>query len=337
MTQSWRNELRTWANQCADRFGNRQGILGVVVGGSLARGQEWRHSDLELGALVEERDGALSYFNVDAGRGVEVLQLVRPELEEQVRLVEGGDLMPILNWPIQLWTCRIMQDPSGLLGRFKRQFDAGLFAGAVVEKRMAGLRLKIDKALGEARHLLAEDRPAAALAKTRLAMNDAILAFHWAHGELPRSQNRTHSRLRLLCQKHTAPSFYALYRDVFALSDTTHVIKNTWPNVKGQVLDIARLWGDSAHDFFVHAVDSDFAWRQNAGILTVYRLYIPVIGTPERGVFEKLDDSAWAAENRDLMQFLGLAHADKAVVSTLVERIEGTLSTDSAPNTARAD
>ena len=29
-------------------------------------------------------------------------------------------------------------------------------------------------------------------------MNDMILTFHWGYGELPRSQNRTDSRLRAL-------------------------------------------------------------------------------------------------------------------------------------------
>ena len=90
MTQTWRNELRAWANQCATGFMKRDGIVGVMIGGSLARGQEWRHSDLELGVLVEERDPKNSYFNIDAGRGVEAIQLVRRELEEQVSHVEGG-------------------------------------------------------------------------------------------------------------------------------------------------------------------------------------------------------------------------------------------------------
>ena len=321
MPQLWRNELRTWANRCANRYRKREGVLGVAIGGSLARGQEWRHSDLELGLLVEERDNQLPYFNIDAGRGVEAIQLVRRELEAQVEQVERGDLAPILKWPIQLYQCRIIHDPTGLLERFKRQFDAGLFAREVVDQQVAGLHGKIAAALSEARQLLAENKPAAALVRTRWAMNEAILGFHWSHGELPRSQNRTDSRLRLLCRRQGAQSFYALYREVFGLADAARVIRVNWPAAKERVLELTRLWGDSARDFFVHAVDSGFEWRQNAGILTVYRLYIPIIGAPDRGLSGKLDDAAWAVENKDLMAFLGLVDVKCDAVSALVDRL----------------
>ncbi len=322
MSQNWRSELRAWANQYVEGLRGREGILGVAIGGSLARGQEWRHSDLETGVLVEQRDQSLPYFNIDSGRGVEIIQLVRGELEEQVGLAERGDRSPLLNWPIQLWKCRVVYDPSGLLNRFKRQFDDGLFQPDAIAQRIADLSGKIGKALDEARGLLAGNRPAAALVRTRLAMNDAILALYWHYGELPRSQNRTDSRLRLLCRRHSAMPFYELYREIFALSDTGSVIKKTWPKVKEDVLAITRLWG--ARDFFLYAVDGSFAWRQNAGILTVYRLYVPIIGAPEQGLFAKLDDPRWSANNPDLLRFLGLANAEKEAVSALVERVNKT-------------
>jgi hypothetical protein len=322
MAQTWRSELKDWAQRCAAEFAQRDGVLGVVIGGSLARGQEWRHSDLELGILVEERDPTLPYFNIYEGRGVEAIQLVRRDVEQQVGLAEQGDLSPISAWPIQLWTCRVISDSTGLLARFKKQFDSGLFAPSVIEKKLAGLRQQIEQALAEARGLLAQNKPVLALARTRLAMNEAILAVHWAHGTLPRSQNRTDSRLHLLCRKHALMPFYALYRDVFDLSDTVRVIKTTWPRVKEQVLEITRLWGgDSARDFFIFAVDSDFAWRQNAGILTVYRLYIPIIGAPDKGISTNLDDPHWQAANPHLLRFLGLTHADPTSVARLIDRL----------------
>jgi predicted nucleotidyltransferase len=332
MPETWRSELKTWAEQVAAQFQKKEGILGVVIGGSLARGQEWRHSDLELGILVEERDPQQSYFNIYAGRGVEAIQLVRPELEEQVRLAESGDLTPILRWPIQLWESRIVSDPTGLLARFKKQFDPGLFASEVIKNRLAGLRAKIDEGLEEARGLLAQGRPAAALVRTRLAMNEAILAIHWANGELPRSQNRTDSRLRQLCRRHSRMPFYALYREVFDLEVATQLIRTTWPQVKDQVLEITRLWGDSARDFFAFAVDGNFAWRQNAGILTVYRLYVPIIGSPERGIFALVDDEDWRCENKPLVRFLGLENAGKERVSGLVERVADSCAYFSSPS-----
>jgi hypothetical protein len=68
-------------------------------------------------------------------------------LEAQVQQAESGDTAPILKWPIQLWTGRIVHDPSGLLARFKRQFDAGLFAPALIDQRIAALRANIDRTL----------------------------------------------------------------------------------------------------------------------------------------------------------------------------------------------
>ncbi|MBN1866567.1 hypothetical protein JW916_04675 [Candidatus Sumerlaeota bacterium] len=336
--QPWKTELRTWANRVASDFAKRDDVLGVAIGGSIGRGQEWRHSDLELGVLLEEEDKSLPYFNVDSGRGLEAIQLVRENLEESLSRVESGDCAPLVRWPVQLWRCRIVHDPTGLLARCKKAFDDGLFRPEVLAGRISNLRTALRKKLDEARDLLAADRPAAALVRTRWAMNDAILALHWSCGELPRSQSRTDSRLRALCRKHSLPSFYALYREVFALDDTTRVVRKTWPLVKEQVLELACLWSDSARDFFVHAVDGDFQWRQNAGILTVYRLYVPTMGAPDRGVFNRLDDAEWARENRDLLVFLGLAHADKNAVSALVERVATSLDLDPAllHNTTRA-
>jgi predicted nucleotidyltransferase len=322
MAQTWRKALRAWGNQCALEFQNKLGVLGIVIGGSLARGQEWRHSDLELGILVEERKTELPYFNVIGGRGVEAIQLIRSELEAQIGLVEKGDLTPVSHWPIQLWACRLVYDPTGILKRFKLQFDAELFTPEVVGQKIAGLRQRVETGLAEARGLLSDQKPAAALAKARLAMNEAIQAVYWAHGELPRSQNRTDSRLRWLCRKYDLMPFYEIYRDVFGLNDAAKAIKISWPKVKEQALEITRLWGgDSARDFFLYAVDGDFAWRQNAGILTVYRLFIPILGDDEHGIHAKLDDPEWVSHNPDMMDFLGFTHANHEAVAILLDRI----------------
>ncbi len=322
MVPEWRSEIRQWAAETAAAFASRAGVLGVVLGGSLARGQEWRHSDLELGILVEERDPGLPYFNIVGERGVEAIQLVRRELAEQVCLVEQGELNPVLAWPIQLWAGRVVSDPSGLLIRFQKQFRAHLFAPEVVQGKVVGAQKKVNDHLLEARGLLAGGKPRLALAHARLAMNEAILAVHWAHGTLPRSQNRTDSRLRQLCRRYDLMPFYGLYREVFALQDAVKAIKVSWPQVKQPVLEITRLWGgDSARDFFVFAVDSDFRWRQNAGILTVYRLYIPMIGGPEHGISTRLDDPEWAGQNQAMLQFLGLAQASPETVGGFIEKI----------------
>ena len=322
MVEAWKQELRSWAQQVAEEFRARAGVLGVAIGGSLARGQEWRHSDLELGVLVAERDQTLPYFNIRQGRGVEGIQLVSPKLSEQVSQVEQGDLAPLVTWPIQLWKCRITHDPTGLLARFKQQFDTHLLTSPVMAMKLNVLRQNIDQRLGIARETLAAGKPAAALAHVRWATNDAIQAAYWAHGELPRSQNRTDSRLHALCRRHAILPFYALYRELYGLDGMTKAIKTAWPKARDEALEITRLWGgDSARDFFIQAVDADFTWRQNAGILTVYRLYIPHLGGKEQGIIDKLDDPTWTAAHQDLLRFLGLADADPNTVATLIDRL----------------
>jgi len=320
--ENWRTELRSWAEACAKQYQKRPKVIGTIIGGSLARGQEWQHSDLELGLLVEERDAEIPYFNVNAGRGLEAIQLVQDELADQVRQVEGGNWNAILQWPIQLWRGRIVHDPTGTLKRFKQQFDEGLFQEPVLREKIRLQQVKVGEALAAAGDLMAVGRPAAALVRARGAMNELILAFHWAHGELPRSQSRTDSRLRRVSQKHGAPDFYRLYREVFDLEDCNRVIRATWPKVRGQVLEITRLWGDSARDFFEFAVDGNFEWRQNAGILTVYRLYIPVIGGEAHSLTGKVDDPVWRTANPGLIAFLGLEDEQIEQVGSFVKRIE---------------
>jgi len=46
ISENWKVQLQNWANQYAGELANKPGIHGVVIGGSIARGQEWHHSDL---------------------------------------------------------------------------------------------------------------------------------------------------------------------------------------------------------------------------------------------------------------------------------------------------
>ncbi len=317
---AWRRELHGWARRCLDHLSRREGVHGVLLGGSLARGQEWRHSDLEIALLVDARDPALPHFNIMEDRGVEIFQFVRGQIAADIDRVAGGDPAPLQHWPVQFWKSRVILDPTGLLGRFKTLFDSGLFADESVAGRIADIENRIAGTLGETRRLLEEGRARAAHVKVRHAMNEAILALHWSRGELPRSQNRTDSRLRSLCARHGEMEFYSLYWAVFGLAGTARVIRQAWPDVKDTVFQIAGLWGDSARDFFRLAVDGDFRWGQNGGILSVYRLFIPVIGG-ERGIFGSLDDPAWSRANERLLEFLGLERVAPSEVGVWADQI----------------
>lgn len=311
--------IERWALGYLDRL-SEGGKRGVLLGGSIARGQQWKHSDLEAGLLVDAADPSLSYFNVDAGRGVEIIQLIAPDLSQQLDAVDAGDPSVVAKWPIQFYRARIISDPTGLLARFTAAFDAHLFSPSVVGLKLAQHIAKATEVLARARALLAANRPRATLCDLRIAMNEAVLALHWSLGELPRSHNRVDSRLRDLTTRHHRPEFYALYRDVFELDTADAVIARDWPLVKEQVMEIAAAW--RARSFFETAVDGTFSWGENGGIISIHRLFIPLIGRSKVGFFESLDEPDWTQQNPALLRFLGLASAEAESVSQLAGRIE---------------
>lgn len=316
---AWKADLEDWALGYCARMMASDGHAGVILGGSIARGQQWEHSDLELGYLRSADTAPIDYFATDSGRGVERIPLTREDLERDLPLVEGGDPLPVASWPIQLFQGRVLHDPSGLLGRFMTQFDRLLFSREVVQAKIA-THLAAYRATAElARQALDAGKPRVALIRLRWAMNELILVQYWTRGELPRSQNRTDSRLRDLAERHGIPEFYRLYRDVYDLDSASSAIANDWPVIRDEVLGIAATWIGGARDFFDQAVDSNFAWGEDGGIIGVYRIYIPIIGGDD-GLFATLDDAEWAAAHPELIRFLGLT--DPAAFPALLARTE---------------
>ena len=324
-TDSWRSEIERWAYDYAERLAVGLGREGVAIGGSIARGQHWQHSDLEIGILVDQADPTVTHFSADSGRGVEIFQLESERLASELAKVEGGDLAPIGGWPLQLWRCRVTHDPSGLLSRFAAAFEQHLFSATVLDLKLRTHGQEFDRTLAESRRLLVQGRPRAAMTMARAAMNERILALHWQSGELPRSQNRTDSRFRSLSERYGLESDYQLFRDVFALDSAEAAIRHAWPVCRQQVLTLTELWeGANSREFFTVAVDSDFTWGENAGIVCVYRLYIPRMGGPAHGILGLLDDSNWGRSNEALLRFLGLDTSTEETVAALITRLRET-------------
>lgn len=240
-------------------------------------------------------------------------------MEPLIEQVEAGDAAPVLKWPIQLWACRVIADRTGVLTRYKACFDAHLFSAELVNQRVQGMVEKIRKSATGIREWALSGREIDALQSARWAMNEAILALHWAHGELPRSQNRTDSRFRSLCRRHGIMDAYQTYRDVFGLQNTSRAVRAFWPQVRAEVLELTRAWGDATRDFFEQAVDSEFGWGQDAGILSVYRLYVPGMGG-DRSVLARLK-AGDASLNPRLVEFFGLAERDAAKIAAMSDGI----------------
>ena len=321
--------LEQWALGYLERLSDN-GRCGVLMGGSIARGQHWAHSDLEAGLLVNSFDASVPYFNVDRdfSRGVEIIQLVAPDLSKQVDEVESGNLNAVSTWPIQLYKARIISDPTSLLKRFTTQFDRHLFSPLVTKQKFKRHAHSTAQALERASTLVAASRARAALCEIRFAMNETVLALHWSIGELPRSQNRVDSRLRDLTARHGLSDFYALFRDVFDLENTDEVVARDWPVVKEQILELASPW--NAREFFEIAVDGTFSWGENHSILAAYRLYMPLMGPlmghPEVGIYESIDDPDWTNANPGILRFLGLENTNAEIVSEFSARIRRALT-----------
>jgi hypothetical protein len=317
----WRRELHAWANGVLQSFVARPDVLGVALGGSLARGMEWKHSDIEMAIVVEERLSEFGYFNIYDGRGVEVFQFVAAEWRDRIAQAER-DPLAVLDWPIQMYQCRIVADPLGLLTPFKQCFDSQLFHPAVVEAKTAHELAQFDREFAVAQADLAAGRPLTALAQLRAAFNNLILAFYWRHGILPRSQNRTESLLRRHCQSLGRMDFYELFHDVYGLDLPAGQARRLLADCRAEVADIVAGFGPHAADFFYYAVDGEFRWEQTKGILTVYRLYVPWClrhFQRQEGVF---DNPTWREAHHTLCEFVGLAQPDAECTAALLARTQ---------------
>jgi hypothetical protein len=316
----WRREVHAFADRVLRSFAERDDVRGVALGGSLARGLEWLHSDVEMAILVDQRLD-MGYFAVREGRGVEVIQLVAGDLARQIDRA-CTDPLAVLDWPIQMYQCRVVHDPGGVLAQFKEAFDRSLFLPEVVRAKIQRSLDAFDREAAVAQADLDAGRPLTALAQLRSAFNQLILGFYWRHNILPRSQNRTASLLRKHCQRLGTMDFFELYSAVYGFDLSSAEARRLLASCQDEVRGIVSGFGPAAADFFYHAVDGEFRWGQTKGILGVYRLYVPLClrrFQKQEGVF---DDPAWRAAHADLCRFVGLDRPDAAATADLLARAQ---------------
>jgi hypothetical protein len=315
----WRTEVHRFADDVLRSFAKREDVRGVALGGSLARGLEWKHSDVELAILVDRRLDEFGHFAVRDGRGFEIFQFVEAELRGQIDRAQS-DPLAVLDWPIQMYQCRVITDPSGLLGRFKETFDRRLFSAEVVSAKVARSLEAFDREFATAQADLEAGRPLTAMAQLRVAFNHLILAFYWRHEILPRSQNRTEAMLRMHCKRLGTMDFYALFHEVYDFDLTAAQARALLTSCRTEVNDIVSGFGPAAADFFYHAVDGEFRWGQAKGILTVYRLYVPWCLRRFKKQETAFDDQVWREAHGDLCRFVGLDRPDAAHTVELLAR-----------------
>jgi hypothetical protein len=315
----WKRQLHQFAGSVCKRLRQRPDVAGIAIGGSLARGVEWRHSDVEIGIVVRDRIADLGHFNVIDGRGVEVFQFVQAEWQEQLWLAHA-DPSVVAKWPIQMYQCRIIRDAAGIFSSFKEQFDATLFQPAIVAAHRNAELAQFDEWFARGQVELQSGFPVSALVSLRIAFNSLILAYYWHHGILPRSQNRTDALLRAHCRRLGHPDFYHLFRDVYALRVSARRARMLIEPCRADIDAAVAVWGVEAPAFFRYAVDGNFEWGIAGSILTVHRLCVPLYVRTVQGQEHIFDDASWSGHHAALCTFLGLSGWQPSGVTALFER-----------------
>ncbi len=316
----WKRQLHQLARHICGQLLERPQVRGIAIGGSLARGMEWRHSDVELGIVVTDHIPDLGHFNVQDQCGFEVFQLVEADWREQLDLARS-DPRVVLHWPIQLYQCRIVCDEAGVLGPFKEIFDATLFRPETLAAKLEIELGRFDDLFARGRQDLQTGYPLSALAGLRDAFNSLILAFYWKHGILPRSQTRTDALLRAHCRRLGQPGFYVLFRQVYALRESARSARDLLAACRDDLELAVDVWGPGARDFFRFAVDGGFAWGIHDSVLTVHRLCVPICVRAVPGRERAFDDPAWRRRHGALCAFLALEEQEAESVPALFARV----------------
>ncbi|OXS54732.1 hypothetical protein B1A99_25745 [Cohnella sp. CIP 111063] len=317
---NWKSELYRKAKQIAESYRSKNSVRGVAIGGSVARGTVWKHSDLELLLFVDAYDPAFDYFNVIDGLGVEIIQIGVPNVQAWIdRHAEDGGIRDALKFPIQAYQCRIVHDPDGLISAFKAIYDRSLFDDRIKTIKQEEALARADERYDIAESLLEQGRGNSALAALRLAVNELMLAFYWQHGILPRSQNRTVYLLKRHTPKLGSPDLYVLFTKVFGVTDHPARMKLELLAAKNDVFDVTKAaWGRNVPEFLEKACDGQLKWGHGSSILYVYKWCLHTIHFSElaQGLYDRPE---FAERHPDLAVFLGFDRTDAAQVSTWAE------------------
>ncbi|WP_284646608.1 hypothetical protein [Paenibacillus silviterrae] len=318
----WKAKLYSNANQIAAGFMKDPRILGVALGGSLGRGVAWKHSDLELCILVEERIEEFQHFNVMEGMGVEIFQFTRPRIEQFLVDFKGPD-ESVLEFRIQIYGCRIIYDPTGLLSEFKATFDRSLFHEKVTGLKSREALRQADTRLDRAKELLGEGRFRTAAAHLRIGLNDLILAAYWQHGMLPRSQNRTEYFLKKNIRVFGHDQLYKAFIRAFCLDQPLAQMKERLLQAKREIHSLAEtLWGSNSPQFFQQAVDGNLEWGYDKSILYVYKYCVHRMQCSSLQEAEVYDRESYNEQYGRLYRFLDLEELGPRDVKEMVRLYE---------------
>ncbi|WP_141504848.1 nucleotidyltransferase domain-containing protein [Paenibacillus luteus] len=316
----WKQQLYDSANRVANQFKDYPGIVSVAIGGSLARGMAWKHSDLELCVIVDQHLQELQYFNYMENMGVEIIQIKKQQVEEFLA-GEGLPKEAVLQFPIQIYKCRIVHDPSGILAKFKAAYDDTLFHSDVTAKKREQALQSVDQRYALAESLLSGGFPNTALAHLRLASNDLLLAYYWHNHILPRSQNRTVYLLKQNAERFGFVDFYNTFLQIFGLNQPLPAMKQSLFQSQSEIYQLANAgWGSNSVLFLQNAVDQNLEWGYDKSILYVYKWCVHLLKSGKLEDKNVYDHKQFEADYPKLYQFLDFDKMTSEEIRGLFDR-----------------
>jgi hypothetical protein len=318
----WKAKLYNTAKNIASRFENDPRILGIAFGGSIGCGVAWKHSDLELCILVEEPIKEFQHFNVIDNMGVEIFQYEKPKLEQFLSVFKEPD-ESVLPFRIQIYGCKIVYDPTGLLGSFKATFDQSLFHEKVTRLKVSEALRHADVRLGRAKELLKLGRARTAAAHLRIGLNDLVLATYWQHRMLPRSQNRTEYFLKKNIAVFGHDHLYKAFIRTFCLDQPLTRMKEYLFQSRGEIHSLAEtLWGSNSSEFFQKAVDGNLEWGYEKSILYVYKYCVHRMQCSDLMEGDVYDRDSYQEQYSHLYRFLDMEELGRQEVEDMVSLFE---------------
>lgn len=318
----WKTKIYRTASDIADQFSKDARIHGVAIGGSIGRGETWKHSDLELCILVEDYIDEFQYFNFIQEMGVEIIQLKKDHIVKFIETDRIEDLN-ILDIPIQIYKCKINYDPLGLLHHFKRKYDSLLFHESIRKMKADEALLHAGNRLTQAKEVVQTGHYKTALAHLRIGLNDLLLGTYWKNGILPRSQSRA---IYLLKNNSTIlghDKLYHAFLQIYCLSNYTEAeMKNRFLKAREDILKLAEEnWGTNSSEFLSKAVDSNFEWGHAQSVVYVYKWCVHLLHgkyLENKDNYEKLS----SIPLQELNAFLDMYDIDLEQVNVMIQLYE---------------
>lgn len=301
----WKSKIYNTAVEIAKQFIGTPKVVAVAIGGSIGRGATWKHSDLELCLVVEERLESFPYFNYMNDMGVEIIQIPLSRMNNFIDQFQPPD-RGMLKFPIQIYQCKIIHDPEKVLSKFKAIYDKYLMHESVTARYKERHLTAADNRFSIAKEAVSAGYFRTGLGHMRLAVNDLLLAYYWHHHIFPRSQNRTVHFLNKNCKVIGHDKLYQAFKLLYCLNEPLARMKASLLRAQDELYDLTeKMWGTGAPDFLHKAVDSQLAWGYPKSSIFVYKWCVHLLQCGEQ-VIDIYDQDSYRKESPHLYQFLDM-------------------------------